>query len=212
MKKPYRRLSITATRRWVDLLNPDPGVVELEHIAQCLAGICRFNGATTEHYSVAKHAVQVARELEGMGCPAEVQFAGLHHDSAEAYLGDLVFPVKQDRRMRRFRDLEDFWLCAIGEALGFDPILVPEVKQTDLAVLGAEGRDLLGLSKREVLSWTKGVKPCTFRIVPWGREVAKEVFIMVHQRLAEELALKATRSSGWSSSCSTRPMEIRRRR
>lgn len=183
-----RLLSITSTGKRVDLLSPTPEAVELEHIAHALSGICRFGGSTPKHYSVAQHAVLVSRYIQEQGGSQCAMLAGLHHDSAEAYVGDMVAGIKHDPRMQRFRDLEDFWICCIWKALGIEPLfqdytVAKAVQDADLAVLGAEGRDLFDLNEKEVLLWTKGIKPYQRYLARWPRELAKDMFLEHHHRL-----------------------------
>lgn len=78
----------------VDLIRPDPGTIDIRDIAHALAHLCRFNGHTRRFYSVAEHSVLVAREAMVRGASAETQMLALLHDAAEAYLGDVVRPLK----------------------------------------------------------------------------------------------------------------------
>ena len=77
-----------------DLLNPRPEDIRVSDIAWSLARICRYNGHTLQHYSVAQHCVEVSRALARDGAPQHLLFAGLIHDAAEAYVGDLTAPLK----------------------------------------------------------------------------------------------------------------------
>lgn len=73
---------------------PKTGEISIYDIAHQLANQCRFNGACREFYSVAQHSVLVARLLEASGASPRIQLLGLLHDAHEAYLGDLVRPLK----------------------------------------------------------------------------------------------------------------------
>lgn len=84
----------------VDLLNPDPNTIKVRDIAHNLARINRFNGATNFPYSVAQHSIYVSHIV-----PKEFAFVGLLHDAPEAYLGDIVSPLKQ--LLPEYRKLED---------------------------------------------------------------------------------------------------------
>lgn len=75
-------------------------VIDLEDIAHSLSMQCRFNGHTKQFYSVADHSVNVSRTL-----PEEYALWGLLHDASEAYIGDLVRPLKQE--MRHFTPFYD---------------------------------------------------------------------------------------------------------
>lgn len=83
----------TYTGKYVDLENPQAHQIDLQSIAHGLANTCRYNGQV-KFYSVAEHAVMVSRRLERQGFDAETQLAGLHHDDAEAFLGDVTRPLK----------------------------------------------------------------------------------------------------------------------
>lgn len=95
----------TSTGRYVDLLAPDPATIVLADIAAHLSRIGRFNGACQRYYSVAEHAILVADRLRSQGYGPATILLGLHHDSHEAYFGDLVRP----------------WKIAMGEAFDTGP-------------------------------------------------------------------------------------------
>lgn len=84
----------TASGRYIDPLNPARGAVHLDDIAHHLAQINRYNGAARRPMSVAEHAVLVADRLHSQGHGGKTILSGLHHDDAEAYLGDVCRPVK----------------------------------------------------------------------------------------------------------------------
>ncbi|NQT21713.1 MAG: hypothetical protein HQ592_18550 [Planctomycetes bacterium] len=71
------------------LFDPKPEQVCLEDVAWHLSNICRWGGAC-EFFSVAQHSIMVSQLL-----PPEFALDGLLHDAHEAYLGDVVEPLKQ---------------------------------------------------------------------------------------------------------------------
>lgn len=78
----------TASGLKYHFLDPQEDEIEIKDIALALANKCRFSGHT-QFYSVAEHSVCVAYRL-----PPSLRLAGLLHDAAEAYLGDIPSPLK----------------------------------------------------------------------------------------------------------------------
>jgi uncharacterized protein len=74
------------------LLDPRPEMITIEDIAHALGQLCRFTGHTRKFLSVAEHSVTVSHLLKPFGPAAEL--AGLLHDAAEAYIGDVNNPLK----------------------------------------------------------------------------------------------------------------------
>ncbi len=64
-------------------------MISLEDIARGLSNICRFGGQRKQFYSVAHHSMLVA-----VLAPNELRLYALLHDASEAYLGDVVKPLK----------------------------------------------------------------------------------------------------------------------
>lgn len=79
----------TFTGRMICIPEIKPGDVDLRDIAHSLSNQCRFNGHTTEFYSVAQHCVI----LSAMADEPRKPWA-LLHDAAEAYIGDIIRPVR----------------------------------------------------------------------------------------------------------------------
>src|SRR5690606_19551202 len=74
----------------VAFFDPRPGDVDLEVFAHALSLQCRFGGHCKVFYSVAQHCVLTARILHDSYWRHEA----LMHDAAEAYIGDVVRPLK----------------------------------------------------------------------------------------------------------------------
>jgi len=72
-----------------DLENPTPEMVNLDDIAHALSRIQRFNGHTDVNCSVALHSVIVSCAVGG-----DLAKQALLHDAHEAYMGDIMSPVK----------------------------------------------------------------------------------------------------------------------
>jgi len=94
-------------------LDPDPAEICLEDIAHGLSNLCRFNGQTSAFYSVAQHSVLVS-----LLCNMRDALWGLFHDAAEAYLGDVVSPIKRNLGMEKYRLAEEVVMRAVAERYG----------------------------------------------------------------------------------------------
>lgn len=82
--------------RSFDYDNPRPEDVSLQDIAYALHNICRFGGFVRERWSVLQHAMLVAAIVEDTSCDVpRMCLSALHHDSHEAYCGDLPTPLKR---------------------------------------------------------------------------------------------------------------------
>ena len=117
-----------------DFVDPRPEQIVIDDIAHALSNICRFGGHTRIHWSVAHHSLLVSRLLKSSGKSRVVQFAGLMHDSQEAYVGDIPTPLK---RMlgASFSDIENRVWGVIASQFGIDPVLPPEVHEADYIAL-----------------------------------------------------------------------------
>jgi len=84
----------TFTGKWINPFYMTPDDLEIRDIAHHLSNICRYNGATNKFYSVAEHSLLIARQLSHYNQPANYVMTGLMHDACEAYLGDIITPIK----------------------------------------------------------------------------------------------------------------------
>ena len=146
---------------------PDAEDVDILDIASALSKTCRFNGHCEDFYSVAQHSVMVSQIV-----PPEHALAGLLHDAAEAYVGDMVSPLK--RAMPAFREVEDAVLAAIFERFGLMLPLPDAVKHADLVMLATEKRDLLGPSP---LDWGPLPPPLDVQVRPGPWRWARRAFL-----------------------------------
>lgn len=87
---------ITATGRQIDLATIKENDICLQDIAHHLTKICRFGGALPfdKHYSVAQHSLHLVAWAKKRKYSKDTLRALLMHDAAEAYLGDVLSPIK----------------------------------------------------------------------------------------------------------------------
>ena len=100
--------------------DPRPGSIRIVDVAHSLSNLCRFNGHCLEFYSVAQHSCVVAGIAMVESRRLDVGMHALLHDAAEAYVGDLVRPVKTG--MPQFGLVEDGILAVIYRACGLRPM------------------------------------------------------------------------------------------
>lgn len=193
-------LSVCHTFRGTfDPFAPRPEDVRLEDIAHHLAMICRYGGACPVFYSVAEHAVRVARLVESLN-PRNPEGAllALHHDSAEAYIHDIRRPIKSSLivspdpatyKPRLFSEVEGLVLLAIAAGLelpepgGDDELLIDAA---DNALLAAELRafwpnDTSEADRIQARTPLSEPKIELGACLPW--EAARDEFLATHHRL-----------------------------
>lgn len=166
------KFSVTSGRT-VDLMNLRPEDVNVLDIAHSLSRQCRYNGHVGGFLSVARHSLWVADRMEEMAVVnqnvhiiaardgkaadrlvALWEMAGLLHDAAEAYIGDLVRPLKHGPEMGRiYKETEAKIEAVIAEVFDIgDHGFPPEVRDADNYVLLE--RELGGEHQRWVWSST----------------------------------------------------------
>ncbi len=133
---------ITPTGRVIDPANPRVDDICIEDIAYGLAKEERFDGNTIVPYSVAQHSVHVANLIASGPCSAGDSWpwvaGGLMHDATEAYLGDIVSPLK--RLLPDYCALEAKWNEIIFERFKLNPHLAhcSIVKEADDTIFQCE--------------------------------------------------------------------------
>ena len=86
----------TMKRRNIDVRDLKVSDIDPAEIGHALTRLCRFGGHIRPFWSVGAHSLLVAeivrkRSVEGSD---ELVFAALMHDSPEAYIGDIMAPIK----------------------------------------------------------------------------------------------------------------------
>ena len=162
----------TYTGRKFYPFDPKPEDIDIRDIAHALAMTCRYNGHTKFHYSVAQHSVLVARHVA-----RGERLRALLHDAAEAYIGDMIRPLKKSPQMQTFLWLEAKVEAAI--ATKFDlpqPLCHGSIKEADNRILLDERAALLSDSGHD---WAgmDGLEPLGVCIEEWSPKKAKREFM-----------------------------------
>lgn len=163
-----------ASGRYFDLEDPESCEFGIEDIAHALAHICRYTGHCRTFYSVAQHSVLVSLIV-----PPEDALAGLLHDAAEAFIGDVSKPLKL--LLPDYKRVEQRIESAVLQRFGVAS-LPASVKRADIVMLRTEQRDLMGADKHQWLA-TEGVQPLAGSITPMGPEQARAVFLDRYEAL-----------------------------
>jgi 5'-deoxynucleotidase YfbR-like HD superfamily hydrolase len=165
-----------------DFTQPFDNTFDIHDIAHALAHINRFTGHTDQPYSVAQHSVYVSNIV-----PPRYALAGLMHDAAEAYLGDVSAPLKA--LLPEYKRIEHEVEMALWVAfkIPVSDAIHPCIKAADLRMLATEKRDLVTYDG----DWLalEGITPIEDRIMPWPPMYAEEMFLSRFLELTQARAV-----------------------
>ena len=139
-----RTTVLTYSGKMVDLYRPDPDTIDFADIAVALGRLNRYNGHTTRPYTVAEHSIRMSYLV-----PEEDAVWALVHDAAEAYIGDIISPVK--RLCPELYVMERALLDVICDKLGLPRDMPASVLEADERLLATEARMFLTGD----ISWAK---------------------------------------------------------
>lgn len=117
-----------------DFNNISPELINLEDIAHSLSNICRFGGHCGLFYSVAHHSLIMSHYADNL---YNKKWA-LLHDATEAYVGDVIRPLKQ--KITGYDEIEQRVLISIAEKFGLSTPIPEKVKELDDLILQTERR------------------------------------------------------------------------
>lgn len=167
-KGKYKGWMETFTGKRVNPLDLKPDDVDIVDIAHALSQICRYGGHCHKFYSVAEHCIRVSQIT-----PDKLRLAALLHDAAEAYLGDVIRPLKHT--IPNLREIEERAQQVIYEVFGVSLSKggYTLIKELDNILIATEARDLMVNSAQ----WNNLPTPLPGTITPIPMYQAKDIFL-----------------------------------
>jgi hypothetical protein len=159
-----------ATGRAFWPMDPREDEIFIEDIAAALSKLCRYGGHCTRFYSVAEHCILAARAApEGLRLPT------LMHDASEAYLSDVIRPVKA--HLTNYKTIEANLERAIAGRFGLPWPMPAQVKALDEAMI-ADERDQAMLPAPMAWSQWNPVPPLGVELQFWSPDRAESEFLV----------------------------------
>jgi hypothetical protein len=151
----------------IDINNPTPEMICIDDIATALSKICRFGGHSNDFYSVAQHSVVVANLAPEYLCRE-----ALLHDATEAYLGDVIKPLKNILGSA-YEDIEARFMDVICTKFKLSALRLLEVKKYDKEALSIEHAYYI---KGDVIEWISKMNDINLNAESWNPVEAKQNF------------------------------------
>lgn len=127
----------TVSGKYINILDPDPALFDIDDIAHALSKLDRFGSHLPVFYSVADHCIWCASKAH------EEPFTALMHDAAEAYLGDVVKPIKDLPQFAFYKQIEQRFDERLAEKFGFKYPFPAIVKAVDNDALEMEWNQMM---------------------------------------------------------------------
>lgn len=163
----------------IDLVNPTPDMIRPTDIAQGLGHICRFGGQIEHFYSVAQHSILVM-----LLAPAHLKRAALLHDASEAYLGDVISPLKHVIR-EVYEPLEMKMQEAVFTRFSEPIENLPLVKPYDIRAYEMERERY---KKGHTTEWVNFWKQYEYDVMNWPPNYAKmRMWVELERHFAKEV-------------------------
>lgn len=143
---------------------------------------CRYGGQVKRFYSVAEHCYWVSKYV-----PEQHAREALVHDSSEAYIGDMIRPLKHQPEMIAFRTAEEAIERAVFEHFGVSstPASHREIKKIDdrilineIKTLNAAPHHYLSTPMLRDLAPLPGLK-----LKCWGPRKAEKMYLKRYREL-----------------------------
>jgi hypothetical protein len=158
-------------------IDPRESEVDIGDIAHALSMLCRYGGHVKRFYSVAEHSVLLARHLYHVG--PETALWALLHDASEAYISDVIRPIKP--YLLNYRVLEDAVMRCIAGRFNIAGVMPDIVHAADDRIIADERQQNLLL-----IAWDHEPGPALgVTLQFWSPEVAEREFLRTFDALME---------------------------
>lgn len=178
----------TFTGRQFWPMDPRSDEVDILDIAHSLSLVCRFGGHCLYHYSVAQHSILTALVVDktDSDCPYidgtefvslsknKLALSALLHDASEAYIGDLIRPVKRSLPSPGIAEIESRLTAAIFQRFNIPYPALGVVGWADEVMLREEHRQVLNDGREWQVDSVDGPQ---IEITKWTPEFAMERFL-----------------------------------
>lgn len=164
----------TYTGKRFDLLHPTVDQISLMDIAIALSRIQRWNGHLTESWTVLEHSMACAKLCAKLTNDAQLVLTALLHDAQEAYIGDIVSPLKQ--QLSNIKTIEERIAKTISVAFSTIHPFPELITRVDYIILATEA-EYLG-NHKPIDNWhLKFATPCGASIIYENRGATMHDFI-----------------------------------
>jgi uncharacterized protein len=164
----------------VNLLDPQPEHIVILDIAWSLSAKPHFGGFCRPWLSIAQHSELVFLLADFNHEEIEILKAALMHDAAEAYLSDIVKPLKVQPEFKFYCELEKKWMEVIADKFGIDKEALKYIKKYDLHAQQLE-YDRFFKGSRDLDLWIGNY---------YGPEAANQSFLVWFELLFGKEAIK----------------------
>ena len=175
MKEGHFIQTISGKKVWPFSLELED--IDIGDIAHSLSMQCRFNGQITKFYSVAEHCYFASKMIDEYLGPV-AQLEALLHDGCEAYIGDMVMPLK--RSFSEFRKLEEDITNKVWKKFNLSGDYRLFVDIVDVKMCATEAKQLI---VGDLSDWKLSETPYNFSLPCWNPAKANIEFIKRYNEL-----------------------------
>ena len=184
--------TITYTGKEIDINDICIEDICIEDIAHSLSMQCRYNGHINQFYSVAEHSYLVNKlvGLQTKEIDYKLLLTALLHDATEAYIGDIIRPIKI--AIPELAHIEQIIWKQIAIKFDLPKIMPEEILESDHVLLEIEKAFFRKTDKEKVsleliFTVTPSLKNCL------SPEQAELKFLEQYHRLTEIINEKKTK-------------------